>query len=159
MKFRTLTALILALGTVLSGCESVRSARDDLVRLTTSQPPPVATTRKPTAVAATRPPAKPPVEASAAAVVEPARPAPVLTGYTESDLRSFLGAPASAEDHPPGKQWRYRLGPCTLDVQLYPDVETKQFATLAYKVKSDDDSDEARRQCLAELRSRLPAGR
>jgi hypothetical protein len=158
MNFRTLTALTLAFGPLLSGCESVRSARDDLVRLTTSQPT-ATTTRKPPAASAARTAAKPPVEASAAATVEPERPAPVLAGYTEAELRSLLGPPATAEDHPPGKQWRYRLGACTVDVQLYPDVGTRQFATLAYKVKSDDDSDEGRRRCLAELRSRLPAGR
>ena len=85
--------------------------------------------------------------------------APVLTGYRESELRALLGPPASEEIRPPGKQWRYRFDECTLDIQLYPDVETKQYGTLSYKVKSDDDTDEGRRVCLAQLRSRLPPGR
>ena len=55
---------------------------------------------------------------------------------------------------PPGKRWRYRDGQCTLDVQLYPDVQTKQFGTLAYEVKSDDNTDEGKRVCLAQLQSR-----
>jgi hypothetical protein len=83
----------------------------------------------------------------------------VLTGYRESELRAMLGPPTSEENRPPGKQWHYRNGKCTLDIQLYPDVETKQYGTLAYKVKSDDDTDEGRRLCLAQLQSRLPAGR
>ena len=81
------------------------------------------------------------------------------TGTTERELRAMLGSPTSEEEHPPGKQWRYRDGKCTIDVQLYPDVETKQFATLAYKVKSDDNTDEGRRLCVAQLQSRVQARR
>jgi hypothetical protein len=77
-----------------------------------------------------------------------------LAGKSESELRAMLGAPTSEEDRPPGKRWRYRDGQCTLDVQLYPDVRTKQFGTLAYEVKSDDNSDEGKRSCLAQLQSR-----
>lgn len=97
----------------------------------------------------------PPIFAPAATAVA----APVLTGYRELELRALLGPPASEEIRPPGKQWRYRFDECTLDIQLYPDVETKQYGTLSYKVKSDDDTDEGRRVCLAQLRSRLPPGR
>ena len=151
---------------LLSGCDVMRAAGNDLASLGASKPPPpAAPVRKPAAqpVAATRP-AKP-VTAAAAADVAAApvpaveTPAPVLTGYRESELRALLGPPTGVEDRPPGKQWRYRLGKCTLDIQLYPDVETKQYGTLSYKVKSDDDTDEGRRLCLAQLRSRLPAGR
>ena len=58
---------------------------------------------------------------------------------------------------PPAKRWRYRDGQCTLDVQLYPDVQTKQFGTLAYEVKSDDNTDEGKRLCLAQIQSRVQA--
>ena len=61
----------------------------------------------------------------------------------------MLGAPTSEEDRPPGKLWRYRDGQCTLVVQLYPDVQTRQFGTLAYEVKSDDNTDEGKRVCTA----------
>ncbi|MCC2690472.1 MAG: hypothetical protein K0S21_3275 [Rhizobiaceae bacterium] len=71
----------------------------------------------------------------------------------------MLGAPTSEEDRPPGKRWRYRDGQCTLDVQLYPDVQTKQFGTLAYEVKSDDNTDEGKRVCLAQLQSRAQTRR
>ena len=139
---------------LLSGCDVMRAARDDFASLTTPKPPPpAAPVRKaaPQPVSAARP-AKP-VAAAAEA------PVPVLTGYRESELRTLLGPPTSVEDRPPGKQWRYRTGKCTLDIQLYPDVETKQYGTLAYKVKSDDDTDEGRRFCLAQLQSRIQAGR
>lgn len=150
----------------LSGCDVMQAARNDLAGLGASKPPPpAAPVRKaaPQPVAAARP-AKP---VSAAAAVDVAAapatgaetPPPVLTGYRESQLRALLGPPTSMEDRPPGKQWRYRTGKCTLDVQLYPDVETKQYGTLSYKVKSDDDTDEGRRFCLAQLQSRIQSGR
>jgi len=41
-----------------------------------------------------------------------------------------------------------------LVVQLYPDVKTKRYDILAYEVKSDDNADEGKRVCLAQLQSR-----
>jgi hypothetical protein len=152
---------------LLSGCDVMRAARDDFASLTSPKPPPPAApvrkvTPAPQAVATARP-AKPAAVVAPDAAIEPAPavdvPPPVLTGYRESQLRAMLGPPTSEEAHPPGKQWRYRNGKCTLDIQLYPDVETKQYGTLAYKVKSDDDTDEGRRFCLAQLSSRIQAGR
>lgn len=81
--------------------------------------------------------------------------APVkLIGLGEQELRELLGEPMAAEERPPGKIWRYRKGRCTLNLSLYPDVQTRKFGTLTYEVKSDDDTDEGRRLCLDELRSR-----
>ncbi|MBN9541272.1 MAG: hypothetical protein IKE60_21100 [Reyranella sp.] len=166
----------------LSGCDALRSARDDIARLADPTPPPQQV-RKTNSSSMPRPPSPPPapapaasmrggsaaspVEASAAAVsAEPSAAADTTdrsvvlpTGTSERDLRAMLGSPTSEEEHPPGKQWRYRDGKCTIDIQLYPDVETKQFATLAYKVKSDDNTDEGRRLCVAQLQSRVQARR
>ena len=145
---------------LLSGCEAMRA---DFERLTSPTPPAPVTARKttpavqPVAARVVPKPAAPAAVPTTAAPAADDRP-PVLTGYRESELRALLGPPTSEEDHPPGKQWRYRNGKCTLDIQLYPDVETKQYGTLAYKVKSDDDTDEGRRLCLAQLQSRIHAG-
>jgi hypothetical protein len=166
MTIGTLAARTLGAGLgllLLSGCEAMRA---DFERLTSPTPSASASARKPTPAvkpAAARVAPKP-AAAPAAAAASPAAaaadvPPPVLTGYRESQLRAMLGPPTSEESHPPGKQWRYRNGKCTLDIQLYPDVETKQYGTLAYKVKSDDDTDEGRRFCLAQLQSRIQAGR
>jgi hypothetical protein len=152
--------------------------RDDLLRLTSSQSiaqksqsaksvtstrprttPPASTTDA-AAVAATATSDEPPARAAATADEQPARPAasgsPALSlvGKSETELRAVLGAPTSEEDRPPGKLWRYRDGQCTLVVQLYPDVQTKRFGALAYEVKSDDNTDEGNRVCLAQLQSR-----
>lgn len=160
---------------LLSGCETARNMRDDFTRLTSAQPatalqakttsprPRPAPTALPSGSAS---PAIPnsfdigPAPSTAAAADSPVRsaerPAVVaLGGKSETELRALFGAPTSEEDRPPGKRWRYRDGPCTLDVQLYPDVQTKQFGTLAYEVKSDDNSDEGKRHCLAQLQSRV----
>jgi hypothetical protein len=68
-------------------------------------------------------------------------------------LRALLGPPTSVEERAPGKTWRYRDGQCSVDIQLYPDVQTRRFGTLAYEVKSDDNTDEGKRGCLAQLQS------
>ena len=158
---------------LLSGCEAARNMRDDFSRLTSSQATAqrsqpaknVASTTRPRTTPATSTSPDAPVAHPAAASDEPpARPAATgrpaalsLAGKSESELRAMLGAPTSEEDRPPGKRWRYRDGQCTLDVQLYPDVQTKQFGTLAYEVKSDDNTDEGKRVCLAQLQSRAQA--
>src|SRR5882724_11160443 len=86
---------------------------------------------------------------------EVAAPAPVsLIGKSEGQVRALLGPPTSVEERAPGKTWHYRDGQCSANVQLYPDVQTRQFGTLAYEVKSDDNTDEGRRGCVAQFSSR-----
>jgi hypothetical protein len=77
-----------------------------------------------------------------------------LIGKSENEIRVLLGPPTSEEDRAPGKTWHYQDGQCTLDIQLYPDVQTRKFGTLAYEVKSNDSTDEGKRLCVAQLRSR-----
>jgi hypothetical protein len=179
MTFRRLITQTVAVGLLLlTGCEASRNMRDDLLRLTSSQPtaqksqsaksvvstrpsttPPASTTDA-AAVAATATSDEPPARPAAAADEPPARPVATgspalsLVGKSETELRAMLGAPTSEDDRPPGKLWRYRDGQCTLVVQLYPDVHTKQFGTLGYEVKSDDNTDQGKRVCLAQLQSR-----
>jgi hypothetical protein len=77
-----------------------------------------------------------------------------LIGLDEQQLRRLLGPPAAEEDHPPGKVWRYRKGGCSLNLSLYPDVQTRKFGTLTYEVRSDDNTDEGKRACLADIQPR-----
>ena len=184
MTIRSLITQTVGVGLLfLTGCEASRNMRDDLLRLTSSQPtaqksqpaksvtstrprttPPVSTTDA-APVAATAASNEPPALPAATATSDepPARPAATgspalsLVGKSETELRALLGAPTSEEDRPPGKWWRYRDGQCTLIAQLYPDVRTKQFGTLAYEVKSDDNTDEGKRVCTAQLQSRAQA--
>ena len=167
MTIRSLITQTVGVGLLLlTGCEASRNMRDDLLRLTSSQL--TAQKSQPAkSVTSTRPRTTPPASTTDAAAVAatatsdvPALPAATgspalsLVGKSETELRAMLGAPTSEEDRPPGKLWRYRDGQCTLVVQLYPDVQTKQFGTLAYEVKSDDNTDEGKRVCTAQLQSR-----
>jgi hypothetical protein len=179
MTIRSLIGLTVGIALLLlTGCEASRNMRDDLARLTSSQsttqksqsaksvvstrlrttPPASATDAA--AVAATATSDEPPARPAATADEPPARPVATgspalsLVGKSETELRAMLGAPTSEEDRPPGKLWRYRDGQCTLVVQLYPDVETRQFGTLGYELKSDDNTDEGKRVCAAQLQSR-----
>jgi len=172
MTIRRLITQTVAVGLLLlTGCEASRNIRDDLLRLTSSQST-AQKSQSAKSVTSTRPPTTLPASTTDAAAVAatatsdepPARPAATggrafsLIGKSETELRAMLGAPTSEEDRPPGKQWRYRDGQCTLVVQFYPDIKTKQYDTLAYEVKSDDNTDEGKRVCLAQLQSRAQAG-
>src|SRR4051812_29775732 len=93
--------------------------------------------------AASSPPAPPAASASA-----------TLMGKSEGQVRAMLGPPTSVEERAPGKTWHYRDGRCSVNVQLYPNVQTRQFGTLGYDVQSDDNSDEGKRACMARIGSR-----
>lgn len=147
----------LLLMVLLPGCDAMNGARGDLGRLTTSKTTPAparpatAAARPAPSKAATTPGSQ--VAAAPASTVADGPPAD-LVGRNEGEIRVLFGTPAGTDEVPPGKVWHYRDGNCTLDVRLYPDVQTRQFATLAYEVKSDDNSDQGKRACLAQLRNR-----
>jgi hypothetical protein len=156
----------------LSGCDVAQSAQRDFNRVmhsSFSSPTPAPSYSQARATprpAAAKPDTKPTQEAAKsepAPVAAPATPSPPspdvnLMGKSEGQVRAMLGPPTSVEERAPGKTWHYRDGQCSVDVQLYPDVQTRQFGTLAYKVNSDDNSDEGRRECLARFRSRAQPG-
>ena len=171
MTIRSLIAQTVGVGLLLlTGCEASGNMRDDLLRLTSSQSTALKS-QFAKSVTSARPRTTPPASTTDAAAVAatatsdepPALPAATgspslsLVGKSETELRAMLGAPTSEEDRPPGKRWRYRDGQCTLVVQLYPDVQTKEFGTVAYEVNSDDNTDEGKRVCTAQLQSRAQA--
>lgn len=158
---------------LLSGCELTQGAQRDFNRLIHGNPFATASSSRPvpsqqarsapsrhTTTAAkpetrTGDPKADPQEAAASTPAPAALSAPVtLVGKSEGEVRALLGSPTSVEERAPGKTWHYRDGRCSVDVQLYPDVQTRQFGTLAYEVKSDDNSDEGKRDCMARIRSR-----
>jgi len=160
---------------LLSACDVAQNAQRDFNRVMhsslSSSTAPTSRGYSTQAHATSRPPAakpdsKPTEEAAkseSAPVAAPATPAPPsqdvnLMGKSEGQVRAMLGPPTSVEERAPGKTWHYRDGQCSVDVQMYPDVKTRQFGTLAYKVNSNDNSDEGRRECLARFRSRAQPG-
>jgi hypothetical protein len=155
----------------LGGCDALNSARNDLSKLTTSRTSPAPARTAPATTARTTPskaattPAQQTAALNAAGSVAstPVSPLeetpPSLIGRSEIEVQALYGQPSSTEDRPPGKVWHYRDGTCALDVRLFPDVQTRQFGTLSYEVKSDDNSDQGKRACLAQLRARATAQR
>jgi hypothetical protein len=80
-----------------------------------------------------------------------------LIGWNETEVRAVFGAPAAQEGQAPTKRWVYHVRQCTLNVTLYPEVETRQFHALNYEVNSDDGSAKRQQACVAEFSARLPA--
>jgi hypothetical protein len=123
----------------------------------TLEPPSATSVESPTSSTAEPSLAIADTAANPQAPTPPNEPALYLAGKSENDLRALLGAPTQELNQPPGKRWLYRDGQCTLSVQLFPDIQTKQFGTLSYAIKSDNDTDEGRRLCLAQFQSRVRA--
>ena len=148
---------------MLAGCDVAQSARSDFAKITRSISNPSQSQQSRTV-----PQAKPASQPAVATAQDPRKKDTVqessgdaavvtavdLRGKSEAEVRSLLGPPNSEEDRAPGKTWHYRDGQCLVDVQLYPDVQTKQFGTLSYEVKSDDGTDEGKHLCMAQLQSR-----
>jgi hypothetical protein len=80
-----------------------------------------------------------------------------LIGWNEAEIRTVFGAPTVQEDHAPTKRWVYHERQCTMNVTLYPEVETRQFQALNYEVNADDGSAKRQQACIAEFSARLPA--
>lgn len=78
-----------------------------------------------------------------------------LIGLNESEIQSILGPPMLQEDRAPTKLWVFRDRSCTINVTLYPDVETREFHALSYEVISDVHTVERTRQCIAEFAARF----
>jgi glucose/arabinose dehydrogenase len=79
-----------------------------------------------------------------------------LIGLDEASLRLVLGEPAAVEDTAPSKLWVYKRHQCTMNVTLYPDVETKKFHALNYEVNGNDGS-ARQQQCTTQFSSQLAA--
>jgi len=150
---------------LLPGCDVAQNARSDFAKVTGAiaaapqSKPAASAPAKKTDPRTSAKPLDPPKQETVGQ--EPSRDVatatPVnLVGKSEAEVRSLLGSPTSEEDRAPGKTWHYRDGQCTVDVQLYPDVQTRQYGTLSYEVKSNDSTDEGKRLCMAQFRSHAP---
>jgi hypothetical protein len=110
-------------------------------------------------VHAALPPHKPGVPPVSDGATEPVPPAThgveQLIGLNETELQNALGPPMLQEEKAPTKLWVFRSHNCTINVTLYPDVQTRQFHALSYEVISDVNTPERTRQCTAEFSSRF----
>src|SRR5262245_4793689 len=174
MTIRAILGIALGLAMLSAGgCQQQSSTiRDNFSRALSSprtpSPPKVATPKpvaKPeaTSVESAKPsilepsPAATDAAATPPAATSPNQPAVQFAGKSENELRALLGPPTEELKQPRGKRWIYRDGQCTLYVQLFPDIQTREFGSLSYAVKSDNDTDEGKRFCLAQFQSRVQA--
>ncbi|WP_247886957.1 hypothetical protein [Azospirillum sp. SYSU D00513] len=75
-----------------------------------------------------------------------------LVGLDQNQTRRLLGSPASTEEAPPSKVWRYAKGDCTLKVYFFMDMTSSQdFRALSYDMKSSDNVPDADSRCFAQL--------
>ncbi len=146
--------LLLLIAGALAGCAHSDKADKNAVR-----PTPAVATVAAAPVAPAPPHKKPhPAPAVAPAVVETVKPQiDDLIGWNETEIRTVFGAPAAQEDHAPTKRLVYHDRQCTMNVTLYPEVETRQFQALNYEVNADDGSAKRQQACVAEFSARLPA--
>jgi hypothetical protein len=78
-----------------------------------------------------------------------------MIGLDERQITAALGRPLAEDMQGLGKTWRYRNGSCTATFTLYPDVETRDYHTLAIEVTHDDRTAEGQRSCVGEFRAHL----
>lgn len=76
-------------------------------------------------------------------------------GLNERQLQTVLGPAVEQEDRAPAKLRSFRNRNCTLNVTLNPDVETREFHALDYKVISDAHTAKRNRECAVEFSARL----
>jgi hypothetical protein len=80
-----------------------------------------------------------------------------LIGLDQQQIESRLGPPSRELQHSPAMEAVFRTGRCTLIVTFYPDVQTRIYHALAYRVVSDADSSEERRFCSTVFDARFRA--
>ncbi|HEY1722422.1 MAG TPA: hypothetical protein VGG27_14360 [Magnetospirillaceae bacterium] len=80
-------------------------------------------------------------------------------GLEESRIRGLFGEPVSEVDDAPAKKLSYRMsskiGACSLEFTLYPDVDSRTYRTLTLEVRNDDGTAKGQRICVADLKSRI----
>lgn len=104
------------------------------------------------------PPARPPAPVPAAPFsaapgiqadrsIDPAR----LVGLTELETLRLLGAPSRKADIPPAKYWQYASRRCVLRVFFFMEMDSRDFRTLSYELKSVNNDPAVDQQCLADF--------
>jgi hypothetical protein len=74
-----------------------------------------------------------------------------LIGLDQTAAANMLGQPALQDERPPAKVWTYNTESCALSIFFYADINTRVFRSLTYEIKTEDQTDEGKKRCLAEL--------
>lgn len=155
--FRLMPVSMLAMAIMLAGCESRPNHASYDATLLAPPAPPAQDTKMPQAPVAIREPQKAASRPLPRRVQHPPQleaPLPELVGLSEQQLTDLLGVPTSQVGNGPGKHWYYRMRKCTLDLSLFPNVNTHVFRSLSYEVTHNDRFGDGQR-CRSELANRL----
>jgi hypothetical protein len=144
---RTMSAISLAASVALGGCTSSPKPDEGQKAAGTTTVP-----EKKVAAVSARAHSKSDTSKNATSAVRLDQ----LIGLDEASLRSLLGQPAATEEAAPSKLWIYRRRQCTMNITLYPDVETRKFYALNYEVSGNDGSTR-QQQCITQFSSQLAA--
>jgi hypothetical protein len=79
--------------------------------------------------------------------LDPAR----LVGLTEQETIRLLGAPTRTADQPPAKYWQYASRRCVLRVFFFMEMNSRDFRTLSYELKSVNNDPTVDQHCLADF--------
>lgn len=75
-----------------------------------------------------------------------------LVGLDQNQTMRLLGMPASTEEAPPAKVWRYASGECTLKVFFFMDMTSSQdFRALSYNMTSSENVPDIDTRCFAQF--------
>ncbi|MEN2979247.1 hypothetical protein [Tistrella arctica] len=77
-----------------------------------------------------------------------------LQGLSPGRVRALMGGPVAVTEEPPATVWQYRTGSCAADLFFYLDITSQELRVVTLAVRGKDNTDTARRACLADIRAR-----
>ncbi len=78
-----------------------------------------------------------------------------LTGLDFDAMRGLLGEPVAITEVPPGQEWLYRDGDCTLAIRFFPELEKLHYRALSVSVHDEGQTDGDPHRCHERFIARL----
>jgi hypothetical protein len=78
-----------------------------------------------------------------------------IIGRDQPQMAASLGEPVEERERGLGKATEYRDRNCSLEVTLYPEVDTRVYRALAYQVTSDEHTPQSKRACIERFAARV----
>ena len=77
-----------------------------------------------------------------------------LIGSNEAEVIQTLGTPSDTRMEAPATIWSYGDDSCSLDLYYFLDVSGNSLRVLSYQVRTVEDTEDMRRDCLSKLNRR-----
>jgi hypothetical protein len=78
-----------------------------------------------------------------------------IVGLDQMHVDARFGEPVTEREYGLGKAMEYRYRDCSLEVTLYPEIDTRVYRALAYQVTSDDNTAQSNRACVERFADRV----